>query len=826
MIRWLLVLLTAGMPLASVAAPVSAVLSRSDAESPRLTLSHWPAGGWVVQQFNNLVEIRFPNSDLAIVPEGGLAQGIEGWLAGVGHESTGTDTYLRLTLECDCSVAIQGDGQSALSIEIVGSPSGVSGRDVAVAEDRLSTGPAPTTAPRPASKPQTKAATGDEPTVGSGSINAEEARERLLEQLLKAAEAGIVDLQEPESEPPNVEEVAGVASTVNPTDTAQTTISEGEAADHASGTSVPREVATQSKSAAAEPSRADTGMHGDNGQEAVGEGGGHGDEAATAHATLCFENDAFAYPESLDAVAFSHRVAELRAKLVGEFDRPAPKAALALAKTYLGVGLAHEARALLTGFATDDAHLAAEMRLQNDVAGLLIDGKVSEGSSLMRPDCLGDHALWRGFARALTGDAQGALEDEILSGHSLDRLPLYLRQALSAEIGLAAAETGDWDDVRRLEAAARRAAKSADNTLGQTLMLSARLAGWHDDGDEVSSLMALARSDKLSSSDEATLETARRWLRLQEPKDLAIDDLRRDLGALARRERGTALGAEAFELEARLVANAAGNEDVVSLLAHGVMAGLLPEGDQAALITELVAAPTSIDGREPLALTYLRDPERFEAALEQASFRRSLARSMADIGAPSLAKPVLETEDLNDSSTALALAEGFLDAGQVQDAFDATSALQDGPDKRLAQAAAMLATGQLARAREQLLEMSGEDAAHPKRVALLKKLQGAAIADGKTDLALAAAKAVLDVEGTVATAQQTALLALELDHDQMPADAARLLEVEAPDIFAALELLFRPVLPELATPDQRTVTSYLDELDAEMAVIMEFLQDG
>ena len=829
MIRRLVILLVAGIPLNVLAEPVSAVLSRSSADSPRLTLSHWPENGWAVQQFSNLVEIRFPNSALEIVPEGELAKGIEGWLAGVGHEVAGRDSYLRLTLACDCSVAVQGDGQNALKIEIAGSPSEQNAQEATAPEAVASTGPAPTLAPRPVAKPQSSALAGVDRTSGAaqGEINAEKARERLLEQLLKAAEAGIVDLQEP-----GQDSVAGTGAA--PVDAAPTSVSEDttsassatELDASSSGPKLGRTVASQSKTSKPEQTQTEAQRlnHRANSTDVAEDA--QADPAEAEPATACFENDVFAYPDSLDAVAFSDRVAELRAKLLGEFDRPKPQTAVALAKTYLGVGLAHEARAVLAGFTASDGYATGEVQVQDDIAALFIDGAVPAGSSLLRPDCLGDQALWRGFAKALAGDAAGALEDEILSGRSLDRLPLYLRQALAARIGLAAAESGDWDNVRRLEAAARRAARSSANPLGPTLMLSARLAAWQDDPAAVTSLMHQARSDKLSSSEEATLETARRWLRLQQPADLNLDDLRRDLGALARRARGTPLGATAFELEARLAGTAGGREDVVKLLAHGVSAGLLPEEEQADLITELVAAPTSIDGREPLALTYLRDPDRFDAALGQASFRRSLARSMAEIGAPSLAKPVLESEDLHDSSTALALAESFLDAGQIQDAFDATAALEDGLDKRLAQAAAMLATGQLVRASEQLLGAAESDTKHPKRVALLKRLQGAATAEGNADLALVAAEALLAAEGAVATAQQAALLALELGHDQFPADAAAVLEAEAPEVFAALELLFRPVLPGLEESNRKTVAGYLAGLDAEMAVIMEFLQDG
>ena len=142
MTRHLLGLLVAGLPAVALAEPVGAVLSQPSPESPRLTLSHWPSDGWVVQQFNNLVEIRFPNTELAIVPEADLSEGIEGWLSGVDQETDGKDSFLRLTLACECTVAVQGDGQSALQIDLVGSRA-------AASQGVANLGPAPERAPRP-----------------------------------------------------------------------------------------------------------------------------------------------------------------------------------------------------------------------------------------------------------------------------------------------------------------------------------------------------------------------------------------------------------------------------------------------------------------------------------------------------------------------------------------------------------------------------------------------------------------------------------------------------------------------------------------------------
>ena len=776
---------------------VQADLSVPGGAEARINLGVWPSNGWSVQQFSNLIEVRFPNSQIEIAIPEDISAALPGRVREVTSEIDDQDTFLRLTLDCDCSVALQGDGQGNVGIVFHGTPR-------TAAHSAKPSTPAPDRAPVPMIKPdQTALAAADEKPEGTA-LDVEEARERLLEQLLKAADAGIVDLQDPPVEP--VEQPDLDASAVSSPAASQIEQIVADAEEPQTPVADPKGASDSTRQPEQDAASNDeqTDHH----------------QVSAEQALTCFSAEALTFPDIVNQHEFLDALANQNRQLVGEFDRPNSDAAIAQVKQFLSLGLAHEARALLTEFEPDHP----DKQLYADIADLLITGDPATSSILGRTECLGDQAVWRAYVKALEGDGQAALEAEIASGRSLERLPLHLRQVVAARIGIALAKAGKWDEARRLEAIALRAANSADETLGETLLLSAELADWHGDGQHAAELISEAR-DRQPTSDIATLELANRWLRDHEPHGLDVAGLQLDLAAIARREKGTEKGALAFELEARLASEFASREELVQLLTHGVATGLLPEESQAALMTDLIAAPAQTGSDQPLALAFLEQPNRFRYALEEKGFRKSLARSMAEVGAPSLAKPILKDGDLDDLPTTLAMIDSYIDVGQTQDAFDLAATLPEGPEKRHAQAAAMLASGQLDGAGKLLLAQD-DNADEDRRSGLLKKLKRAAVAAGKPQLAVQSAEAILAHQNDADLAQQSAILALEAGHESMPEHAARVLLAEDAEAFAAMDLLFRPVTDETAATDAETVSNYLTEMDAEMAVIRELLEDG
>ena len=781
----------------------SAKLSQSSDSSSRMQLGFWPENGWVVQQFTNLVEIRFPGEQIEIVPEIGRFSG----LREVTSEIRDEDTFLHLTLDCNCSVSLTGDGQGSVAIEVLaGSNAGNDWNQTG-----SNRGPAPRRSPLPRLKPTEQFASSGDPN-DEGGIDVHEARQRLLEQLLKAAEAGIVSLEEPEvvtaednalAASESVEETENLVESVDLVD-----MKLGHDENASRIDPLQTEASESSQQKQTEPNAA-----GDAGNDVH-------PEMQTLDQAICYPPEAFEFPHVSNSHEFADQLAANRANLVGEFDQPQDDAAIAQIKLLLSLGLGHEAREVVQEFLPDHA----TTRLYAEISELLIAGHVTDPSTLEQSECMGDQAIWRAYIAALKDDGDAALEYELASGRSLGRMPLFLRQLVSSQIGLAFAKAGKWKDARRLESIALRAARSANETFGSTYMLSAKLSDWNGTPQSIDEHLRAARKD-FNTSDTAVFEIAKRWLRSQQPAGLDVSGLIQDLAAIGRRERGTEVGYEAFVLEAKLLNVTSTREELVLLLSHGVSSGLIQETAQAALMAGLVAEDARTADTKPLALAYLDQPERYQHALEEQGFRRALARSMAEIGAPGLTKPFLRDGDLDDLVTALALTESYLEAGQVQDSFDLAATLPEGEARQLSQAAAMLASGQLDAARTLLAEELRESR-NPKTLDLQKRLRREALTQGRQDIALEASEVILEQEDNSLIAEHAVILALELGQSGMPPNADRVLRSKDPETHAALAGLYRPVASESLGSDAANVSDFLSELDTEMNVIRELLEDG
>ena len=780
-----------------------------------LRLKHWPAGGWQVQQFEQFVEIRFPGVDLVIEPAEDLAEHLSRHVADLQSETTGDAAVLRLTLNCGCSVSLQGDPQSGLSIEILGS--------VARPSPNLQIGAAPGPAPDWAPAPVPKHSGGAAVAGRDGAVDVEEARKRLMEQLLRAAEAGLVDLE------------ADPASAA----TEDLATSELLQPEHAEG-----EAEGQSHAAEAEINddhRAMPESEHPNGNATTStpetdhdgaDGATHEDVAVTvledapeprAPEPKCFENEVFELPEVGMTETLAERIAEHRRSLVGEFDHPDAGSALALVKTYLAAGLGTEARAVLETFIPDHnlTPIYREMSLLLDGAAL------SENASVAKSECLGDQALWRSFAAARSGDGTAAVRDEIASGRAIERLPVRVRQLIAAWIGFAAAKTGEWDVARRMEAMAERSAISGGEVFGRSLLLSARLALWREDHAQAIELLGEARQTDPASADDALLMLGDLALRSEALLGAETSGLRTDLAGLSSTMIGTETAEKAFEFEVRLLDRAASRDEAIALLSYGVEAGLFPQDRHVSLLSSIVSEPTINDLSRPLALIYLDDPGRYESALEQPGFRRALIQSMARLGLPSLAKPIFRSEDAGDSSIVAPLSQAYLDADDPREALELANHLPEGPEKHRLIGAALLANGQAGQAKGHLAASAADIAAdEDERLARLENHIRGALADGDLETALNAAAQQLMIAQDPDLAERAALLALEAGHSEIPPPVVEVLQEKDRQRLAGLELLFAGPLNESAVEDPTAVASYLESLDAEMALIEELLGDG
>lgn len=823
---------------------------------PRLLLLHWPQKGWSMQQYQRHVEVIFGGENFEVDHSSIDAGAFAGLIDSVSSERHPDRTILRLTLACDCTLALHGDGKKSLFIDIVG-PS----QPAAV---RTASGPAPDWAPLPPVKPDpaaTKTAEGTRP----GTLDVAAARERLLQQLMKAAEAGVVSLEPEEGAP--TEQVAGIPehtaderagneksdSPVSEASPPAQEVSEPPAQTptaHPKSNGAPADTADagnvhhQTEAQAAAPATVDDTVH-EGAAERDGvlqeqppttasapdeHGSGMADGAAgdppsapmaeapsMSAALKCYPNDVFVFPSPGTKEETVRHMAELRAGLVGEFDRPAPETAIELARLYILEGMGVEARAVIETFAL--GHPWAKLHLE--MASLVENVAIQEPAVLSTEGCLGEQAIWRAFAQAMSGASEAALKSERTAGRALERMDIALREKIAGRIGLAATTVGDWSVARRMEALAIRSSRSKQKPEPETQLLAARIARWHGEHQKAVAMLEELRNRRGPLSDEALLTFGE----MIASGEVAVADhgegVRLDLGSLAREVKGTPLGTRAFDLEVRLTNQFSGRAQAIDLLSTGSEDGFISPDGFVDRVTSLVTRPGDDDGNRPLALIYLDEPERLAPALEQRAFRQALAMSMAEIGTPGLARPILRDGDLDERAIAEQLAQAFLDADDPREAMDVAGYLPEGPAKRRILSEGLLADGQADRA-VAVLEQD-RDAEDPEIVIARAR---AAVASGDWAEAAAALERQLAADPDPAVAGQLALVAMQSGATELPPSAEAVLAEKDPERLQWFQAMFSEFATEELLRSPGAIESVLESLDAETAAIQKMLDDG
>lgn len=707
---------------------------------------------------------------------------------------------------------------------------------------------APIEAPQPPMKGAANPAVAAESDVqlqSSDTVDAEQARNLLMQQLLRAAEAGIVtmqpsaealnssepiagtDLEEPDpslenSQPERPEPIdepvmlEAVQADADPQRGAAPESAELSPADELTSHLVVKQpkisevadsedVATMSEAGASDTPQ----------------------ETATiaVHPPRCFSRAELTLPDVLPGQHLANKIGEQRKALIGEFDLGNSKPAIELAKSYLSVGMLHEARNIIQEFALDDALGQFLIDVTNAWAGK----RVAQAGSLFKDECIGVQALWRAYAQARAGDVEAAMKSEISSGAALEELPLHPRQIVAAELGLTAASLGQWDSARRLSAMARRAAAGAQETLGKTHLLSFRLAKWRNEEEVADKHLTLASNSDVDTATEALLIRAEEALRSEDVLDQSQSALRMDLGNLARREIGSEIAKRAFNLEARLFNRQADADETITFLSDAVSLGLLDPEAHPKFLSDLISKPAYSEVARPLALIYLEDPARFDMALEQKELRHSIIRSLAQQGVPGVARGLAQEGDLADAELAVELASSFVDAEEYRDAIATLSKSDSGLKQQLVLGRAFLAMGDYQKAIgalddiPALEKMSSEDREVVNDLRLEAELAGS---DFKS--ALSTSVEELGDNPNAELALQSAIIALETGANQIPDVAREILSKERSDELNELERLY-PLGGSQALSDLNSIEdigAILKNIESGEKAIREVLGDG
>ena len=681
-------------------------------------------------------------------------------------------------------------------------------------------------------------------------IDATQARELLMQQLMRAADAGIVTLQPSPAEDASGElraeqspqsdddaEAAGnpaegssVENSARPVPaendgTAEVESSAGQQGDTVIDPAAVSALAERIKFPEGQPVVAASERPSPVAEARKDDAREDADERAAVQKAVCFTRAQLTLPDVLAGQHLAYSIGEQRKALIGEFDAANPEPAIALGKTYLAVGMIHEARSIISEYASDDP--LGQFLL--DVANVWTGEDVERTGSLFKDECIGVQALWRAFAQARVGEVDDAQKSEISSGAALEELPLHARQVVASELGLVAAKAGDWDSVRRLSAMARRAAFGAGETLGKTHLLEYRLAKWRGDEKEAKEHLAEAASSDTDTATEALLIRAEEALRSEDILNPTHSALRMDLGALARREIGTDLAQRAFELEARLFHRQAGADDTINFLSDAVSFGLLDADHHPEFLSELISKPAYSDVERPLAHLYLEDPARFADAIEQKALRRSLIRSLADQGLPGIAQGLMRGSDLQDTDLAIELASSFIEADEYREAIATLSKSDDGVRQRMILSQAFFRMGDFEKAiatLNDLPEDSVPSKTEKRKIASLR-LQ-AELAGRDFASAYSTALSELSHSDDAELAKQSALIALENGADDIPESAREILLESASDELDQLETIYSINDADLLQDEAEIgeLNEMLKQIESSEQAIREILNNG
>ena len=794
--------------LASGTAADTAPISISKTEKPgRFELNHWPERGWIVQQFGKNIEVRFPEINRPIEFEDRLGSQ-DNRVVDLSIEKRDTDVYVRFTLNCDCKIAVQGEAGRRVVFDILDP------EKTAARRKRNSTGPVPETSPLPIPKKVQK------PDATRDKINVEEARQRLMEQLLRAADAGIIDLESKEKPKTKADADQSRFASVKGEEPKAGPVKKAGLSKSASETKIDR--VSPEKSPQSSTSQRTDGTkefslteREDKSQKTP--------ETDEIRAPKCFS------PEDLQFAGFQtigntwQEISRLRRDLIGEFDRIDNQVAVELVRYYLSMGLVEEARALLTDFLDGDSRQI----LYLEIASILDGEPLPDPGVLRKSGCSEEQDLWLAQALALDGFNGDALETANATGRALERLPQHLRERAAAHIGMAAVRTGKWATAREMEALANRSAGAASRRSQELLTLSAALAKWHGEDKRHKDLLqkVLAQGGRLG--DEALIMLAKASLQDDANVTSGFVKLRRDLGSLALRERGTPLGSEAFALEVKMRSRQGPREAAFDLIDFGLTNGFFQVEKRPELIASLVEGDLYAELERPLAMSYLQDPKRFSPGLSQPGFRQALVGSMIDVGVPALAGTVLREEDRSNQRLMKRLASALLDAGAAQKAVHYASSIEDLSVRERLLTEARLALGQSAPKAPVYdeLPISDEEKAGYRLAGADRRFRDA-IARRDFETALEAAQLKMALAPSLEAASQLAMIALEAGRKTPPAAVSTFLKEKDPNTLRAIEGLFALEVAPMSVQDQKTAKKLVEKIDTEISMIEEILGDG
>lgn len=384
-------------------------------------------------------------------------------------------------------------------------------------------------------------------------------------------------------------------------------------------------------------------------------------------ASHCLEPETLALESWGDGRSFDAQLAQARARLLGEFDRPDPQSVSALARLYLHFGFGAEVRALMRAFpvAVPDADLLRTLSFIVDEAVPPHPGRLER-----QADCPTSAALWAMLAVPEEAELTGL--DVAALRRAFSALPGHQRRALGPAVVARLLARGETDAARVVAESALRASGGKEAAAALDLAL-ARVALVESEGD---TRRPPPRLPSPSQSPEALVLLLESMAIRREVPDRYLAET---AGVLAVEHRGTPLGYDLIRAQAVALAAAGAHGE-----AFATAAKLAPDAPEAfsRLRTELFAALAKDATDMELVATMFTERPWTGPVLSGETWL-ALGQRMSELGFPAHARLMLQGDapELRSVTATLALIESDIREGKTREAARALATVpQDNPE--------------------------------------------------------------------------------------------------------------------------------------------------
>ena len=400
------------------------------------------------------------------------------------------------------------------------------------------------------------------------------------------------------------------------------------------------------------------------------------DMTRTQEGQVCPSEAFFAVSSWGDSRSFSEQLGQLRASIVGEFDRVDEEQLLAKARLFVYFGFGREAIQTLQL----DGSVSQERRYLAGVAQIIDDDAVTQGLFEKLVSCQSDVALWAFLAANGTGLDAAVDASTVL--RAFKSLPPHLQAHLGARLSEKFLNIDDEDSaLQAINMAVAQPEPTAETQLVEATLLQD--LGEHEEATDV--LMELARSNNRTSVEAMTafLQDA-----IQQDFELTSQDF--ELADALRFENALAPAVKYLEL-AQMRAYLHQGEFTEAQQLYAELALSADEGDLDSIADELAEAFTAHDD-DIQFLEFAFDPPVMEF---QQPTALAIAERLLSLGFPERSLELLETSSvpLNNSEGQYLRAEAALLLGDADAALGWLQGLEGERAAALIRAATDVSSG-------------------------------------------------------------------------------------------------------------------------------------